>query len=402
MTVAEAMAGRQSLLPWIAPFSMPLEPAQEAVFDTIAGAHGTALTRLLLERHADAVESHGDGLLAFLAERNERPASLRTIWDISFGRAQSALTTAQLSAQDAAAGLGLRLAEVGEPGRWVARCNPMPVLIGGHLIMGVVGINAAIDVGGAGSLLLERQDKAPTLLRRDRSGEWHAGPEVQRLRRVGDPHEGMLLLPRQALPDDERTRAALAQCQAVAAVDDEMHAVFSDGFNLLQDVLPDYARWVTRTVHGIVVCAIEAPFHLISGSWEDVPGFIHISSPHVAVDIAEILVHEASHQYFYLLQRVGPVDDGSDHTLYWSPPIRRNRPLSRVFMAFHALVNVLKLYEAIERLGGAEARYAAANAPALRRDIAVLRKPLHGNPALTPFGRSLYEPLGDFCDELRV
>jgi HEXXH motif-containing protein len=71
-------------------------------------------------------------------------------------------------------------------------------------------------------------------------------------------------------------------------------------------------------------------------------------------------------------------------------------------MAFHALVNVLRLYEAVARLGGAEAQYVAANAPALRRDIAVLRKPLTGNPALTAFGRSLYEPLAEVCDELDV
>ncbi len=71
-------------------------------------------------------------------------------------------------------------------------------------------------------------------------------------------------------------------------------------------------------------------------------------------------------------------------------------------MAFHALVNVLRLYEAVEQLGGAQARYVAANAPALRRDIAVLRKPLHSSPALTALGRSLYQPLAEVCDELGV
>ena len=73
------------------------------------------------------------------------------------------------------------------------------------------------------------------------------------------------------------------------------------------------------------------------------------------MDIAEVLVHECAHQYFYLLAYVGPYDDGSDERLYWSPPLRRNRPLSRILMAYHALANVRLFYAAV-RASGMRAR----------------------------------------------
>ena len=145
-----------------------------------------------------------------------------------------------------------------------------------------------------------------------------------------------------------------------------------------------------------VVCPQRAQYRLISGSWEDVPGFVHMSSPHGGIDIAEVLVHECAHQYFYMLQRLGPMDDASDATLYWSPPIRKNRPLSRVLMAYHALANVQLLYRAVRdnpANGEAVVRYVTVNEPDLQAAIRTLDEPLRHNPALTGFGRGLYEPL---------
>lgn len=65
--------------------------------------------------------------------------------------------------------------------------------------------------------------------------------------------------------------------------------------------------------------------------------------PHAAIDIAGTLVPESSHQYFYLLEKIGAIDDGSDQQLYYSPATRVDRPISRLPMAFHAFVNVLEV-----------------------------------------------------------
>ena len=37
----------------------------------------------------------------------------------------------------------------------------------------------------------------------------------------------------------------------------------------------------------------------------------------------------------------GPVDDGSDTILHYSPLVDRGRPLDRILFAFHACANIL-------------------------------------------------------------
>jgi HEXXH motif-containing protein len=100
---------------------------------------------------------------------------------------------------------------------------------------------------------------------------------------------------------------------------------------------------------------------------------------------------------------VGPVDDASDTTLYWSPPIRRHRPLSRILMAYHALANVMLLYDGVRRQPQADVEdsfYVRANLPDLRAAVQALDEPLRDNPALTALGRGLYQPLADRLDTL--
>lgn len=381
------------MIPWVRPFSLPVEPASEQVFDTIASAHGTSLVTWLIDTHPDAIRAMSSGLIEYLREWTQMRATLDTVWDLAFGRAHLMLKEGRLDVGDVAARVGMRIAERGPEGKWTAMLRPSPIAVGPFLVQDVTGIDTEVTASGEMRVTLRCEDGRVDTFRRNPAGVW-AGEERCRLRSVGAAR-GFALLARDALPDDVGSRAALGSCQPVEAVDNSMQAVFGDGLALLDRLMPHYVPWVTRVVHGVVVCAIEEPFHLVSGSWEDIPGFIHVSSPHVPVDIAEILVHEAAHQYFYMLERVGPLDDGTDTTLYWSPPIRMKRPLSRILMAFHALVNVLQLYRAVRASGGEETAYVVANEPALCEAIEALNAPLQGNPALTRLGRSLYEPLAE-------
>lgn len=381
------------MIPWVRQFSLPVEPVQEAVFDTIAAAQGVSLVSWLIDFHHYAISRMSNGLIEYLRNWTKRSVSFDTVWDIAFGRAHLALKEGRLNVADVATRVGIRVAEGCHVGRWTAAVDPTPITAGRLLIQDVIHVDVDVRDGGSAVITLRCSDGRSVLLKRASDGSW-TGDETYHLRSVGY-ERGFLLLPRNALPNDTGSQAALGECRAVESVDQRMQAVFADGLAMLGERVPEYVPWVTRVVHGVVVCSIEEPFHLVSGSWEDIPGLIHISSPHIAIDIAEILVHEAAHQYFYMLQRVGPLDDGSDTTLYWSPPIRMKRPLSRILMAFHALVNVLQVYAAVRAAGCADAPYIAANEPALREAIEALNRPLLRNPALTDLGRSLYEPLAE-------
>ena len=205
----------------------------------------------------------------------------------------------------------------------------------------------------------------------------------------------MRLLPLQAAPRDGE---AFDGVVPVEEIDQAMATAFSSGAAILKSRAPDAFAWVGRVLRDVVVCAPEEAFRAVSGSGEHAPGMIHVSHSLGRMDIAEILVHECAHQYFYLLERLGPFDDGSDGKLYWSPPIRSERPLSRILMAYHALANVRLLYEAcsgMEHDPEAQdyATYVTANLPGLDTMIEELDAPLDGGAALTDLGRALYEPL---------
>src|SRR4029077_5683819 len=48
-------------------------------------------------------------------------------------------------------------------------------------------------------------------------------------------------------------------------------------------------------------------------------GHIALSAPAAPLVLAELFVHECSHQYFHLASALAPLHDGSDTQLYYSP-----------------------------------------------------------------------------------
>jgi HEXXH motif-containing protein len=400
---------------WITQFALPCEHENPQVFDTIVNTHGVAMVAKLLQLHGAAIYRASPGLRESLESWAAEPGPSDTAWDIAFGRLQLAVAQWQAPMQgeaarfdpvDVAAKVGLRIAESGHRGAWQMPLSPEAVRIGGWL------------VAHADRAEVENLPSAPARIRVHADGAWHslqrdpadgawrvAGPGssgavavgTQRLRTVG-AQGSVLLLPSRALPPPEQSGDIFKECQPVDVVDDAAAQSFADGFALLARNTPQYLPWIERVLHGIVVCPRQVEYRLVSGSFEDAPGLVHMSSPHSGVDIAEVLVHECAHQYFYMLQRVGPVDDASDATLYWSPPIRKQRPLSRILMAYHALANVQLLFDAVRANPANDAQvvdYVRLNEPDLQAAIEALDEPLRGNSALTPLGRGLYQPLAE-------
>ncbi|HEX5707813.1 MAG TPA: HEXXH motif-containing putative peptide modification protein, partial [Pyrinomonadaceae bacterium] len=106
-----------------------------------------------------------------------------------------------------------------------------------------------------------------------------------------------------------------------------------------------------------------------------------------------MLVHESSHLYLHLLCRLGPINDGTDKTLYYSPAVRRPRPLERILVAYHAFANMSLLYRLCMEVGIDDEGYCALNQEKTLPQLEQLEAPLLDNPALTPIGRALFEPL---------
>jgi hypothetical protein len=379
---------------WIGAFSMPVPRTSEAAFDTIGSAYGSSIVNWLVDLHGVEIDATSDGVLDVLRGWAKGSSPLATVWDIAFGRAHLALKEGQLDIGEVAARLALRLADAGQVGTWTATVPPTPITLGNTFVEDVTTLSVDIADDRGHTVTLRRADGTGVELRRAGPDDPWVGPGSGQLRSVG-VGKPVYLMSRPTLPADAGSKEIFGESLPVASIDGSMEATFQAGFDILREIAPHYLPWIERVLHGVVVCATQEPFHLVSGSWEDVPAFVHISCPHAAIDIADILVHESSHQYFYLLQKVGPLDDGSDDTLYYSPATRTKRPLSRLLMALHAFVNVLDLYEAVRRHETPDLAYVVANEPTLLADIARLDEPLRDNPALTDLGRGLYQPLAD-------
>jgi HEXXH motif-containing protein len=172
----------------------------------------------------------------------------------------------------------------------------------------------------------------------------------------------------------------------------DITSAWQDALSLLHRYAPAYEAWAQRVVRQIAV--VEAtPGVVHSGSYRERHGFIHASAHTSAISMAEMLVHEASHQYFYLLSCIGPVDDGTDTAEYYSPLVQRKRPLDRMLFAFHACANIRHFYRLCEANGLRDLQYCRENEPIVARQLEQLDAPLRDNGALTSIGRTIYHTL---------
>jgi hypothetical protein len=128
-----------------------------------------------------------------------------------------------------------------------------------------------------------------------------------------------------------------------------------------------------------------------------------LSSRQNALLLREMLIHEASHQHFFLAKQLGALDDGSDTKAYFSPMVNAARPLEKMLLGYHALVNMLLYYEGT-LLGpdqGSSA-FIASRITYLFEKLNIMSPILNGSTALTLQGQSMFERLGEEEQRLRT
>src|SRR5205085_8039408 len=105
-------------------------------------------------------------------------------------------------------------------------------------------------------------------------------------------------------------------------------------FGLLKSSFPAYSKWVSRVVRRVALTSLVGENYFQSGMMPRACGLAFISGRQDTLSQAETLVHEASHNYFYLLSTLAaPVDPASDE-LYYSPFVRVMRSLDRVLSSY--------------------------------------------------------------------
>lgn len=140
----------------------------------------------------------------------------------------------------------------------------------------------------------------------------------------------------------------LATGESLDAVDEDAAAMVEQlelAARLVSEHAPSYAGWIHAITAGVIP---------LRGSMTRTQSSTHghrfsilaTSMGCRPVQIAEAFVHESSHEYFQMADRLQPLEDGSDPLLYYSPLRRTGRPVRSVYLAFHAMANMVLFFRA--------------------------------------------------------
>ncbi|TDR82680.1 aKG-HExxH-type peptide beta-hydroxylase [Paludibacterium purpuratum] len=379
-------------------FACPKIAFDPVLFEAVVLFHAQAVVDMFLQRRAALLAERSVGVIPLIERWRQRSqcGSLDAglAWDMAFGRVQWALETDEVDAGDVALHLALHLTSHGLPGDWRGSLSEAGMMRWGNWLLPVEGEVSVVSDGGQASVsFVDFARGAPSTLSfyADEHGWQCDQPEA--LLRVGI-HQSILLLPEFAIRGQLTLEDQFGSIVGYPEPDAGMADTLARALDLLARYAPDYLIWVERVIRGAVICQCKET-RTRSSTWSEAPGIILLSHTTDVATMAEMLVHEASHQYYHVVGRVGRVDDGSDRQLYYSPAVARERPLARVLIAYHAFANILLMYRDFRQNGLAMTGTTGwwHTAERMEADVGVLAAPLCDNPALTAYGRALFEPL---------
>lgn len=118
-----------------------------------------------------------------------------------------------------------------------------------------------------------------------------------------------------------------------------------EAVHIIDACSPRISDWVGIGLYAIVGAWTEGDLDFSQSEPQHL-GRAVISLNADARNIAEMLVHEASHQHFFTLQRLACLNTGRGETVY-SPITRSERPVSKALLGYHAAANILNFYDNI-------------------------------------------------------
>jgi HEXXH motif-containing protein len=382
--------------------SCPQIGLDSSFLDALLCGHADEVLRTFLDKHADVLQKDAPDLVDFLRDGAIDELAAKNVWDISFGDLHAALLDEPGCPVTVAVRVGIHLAALGRAGAWSARlASPTRFRVGRWVLppmerMTVESLSSGFtvhdsDSGEAYAFGNCRQLDAATASRA-------AG-----LHHVASDSLSFDLLNASALSTGALRR--LLQADAYSFDNGSLgrietwSPVCREAMEIIETVAPEYAPWIGRVVTDLVPLEGK-PGLFNSGSERFSPGVVCLSDHDFAWMTAEILVHEATHQYLHIASRLGPLDDGSDPELHFSPFRGKDRPIFFIVAAYHAFANVLLFYRSARSKGyrpdtPAAFQMLADREGVLARQLAVIEPTLRSNSTLTPLGQSLWRPLHD-------
>lgn len=367
-------------------FSGALETLNEDFMRALATISTQSSVDLFLERYNDQF-SDASELATYLRGWSTSLTAFEHVWDQALGAANHCLVNSDISnAPTVAASVAIALASKRVLGNWkITLDEPLQPLWGNLLLPPTRKLSVRTETAQA---ILETDWDRFELTWDGNS--WHSDNAV-RLPEIEREGRQIVLLPREAIESRFPARELVEHLYSAEELASAI-PVLEQALDLIATYAPPFQTWVMRLVNSISLLRYETGLYH-SGSSPHLPGFIYLSMGSDPLVTAELLVHEATHQYMNLLCRLGPLDDGSDEQLYYSPFKDTHRPLSAIITAYHAFGNILLFYALCGKSN--EARRADIEKCIARftPQVAEIEPIMVDNKAITDVGNALWHPL---------
>jgi len=369
-------------------FSCPYQPFNQRFFSLLAAQYSRSLIELFLDRFEQRLDQTGNGVTEMLSgiHANEPPND-EIFWSPVPAMIMESLSNGDtLSAQRAAASLLLHCGAHGVSGDWELRFDqPSMFLWGSYLLPESERLIVNHNQETVRILSEINGSRHESRLHRvAETGAWRS-EELTQLPLVADDGYAVTLLPDRAAPPLQCDSPTLSQISSAT------HDSIAQSLGLLRALAPRYRDWVTRVLRRLIVVAAPQA-GIMSGNLHGWYSMFYISDCRDPLVIGEMLVHEASHQYFHSITPLEDVADQTDPTTYYSPFVRRQRTIDRLVLAYHAFANVYLYYR--ECLASQDLhKQASAGLRTVYNDLSVVEETLMTSDKLTPTGRALIEPL---------
>ena len=373
-------------------FSCPLESFDESLAQTIANEYARSVLGIFVERFAHLFSKNGlDDLFSSLLHA-DLPFELA--WSSDLGNLYQATRLGDEDhAMKTAAAFALMAGAKGFGGEWQLELSKATEFFWDDWVLPGCDKLTVInrDANALIKLSLDSDQTQVSLVRRLDGWKCQTPARAVRLPSFGSGRRQLVLLPRSAALESGLFRDVDFAAAALETFSPALIETLTPALDLLEEHLPHYFDWVVRVIRRVAVLHFERNV-LHSGNHEHQYGTIHISDNSRVLSLAEMLIHEASHQYLELLNKLGPTVDPGHTELYYSPAKQCDRPLHKILLAYHAFANVMLFYRGVAECGLADSSFAKFQ-NVLNDELRQLEQPLLDNDAILPIGRALVEPL---------
>lgn len=386
-------------------FSCPQVGLAKEFLELVVTEHARQTVQKFIECYNGRMEIRGRGLGSVLSNWLQCTDTFETVWNSAFGEVFAAVF--RNGAQDIerrAAMLALRLHECGHACEWEQQLSkPVRFRFDRWLLPPADTIEVSATPQAVTLNVRTSNAWRKTTFQHGENG-WEANNDVEALSVLTRPGIRWTILTAESLA---ASSTALLQTEVLgygdADVDTQpellLHACDA-AVSLIAEYADIYLAWVSNVIRELVPLRARSGI-FNNGSIDLSPGVIcvsnSISNRENPWALAEVLVHEATHQYLYIARRLGRMDDGRDENLYFSPFRNTGRPIYNILITYHAFANVVLFYRAALAHGpsadGTSALAVEERVKELEQTLQPLDQALQSTKSLTPLGLALWEPL---------